>query len=158
MAERHQILKRMGLIAAEFHKFRKKLMATNPQGQAELNEATLYNVVESYFEDVERHKDYHQSTRIDKPKQAAFTIKWISKLRPIQFNHELRKPSKNMLYANELFALRCGFLFLGLKVQVLPERVYEEALYTLRYRAADERLLLLWLTTIWLWHNPPRPL
>ena len=49
-----------------------------------MNRIVMHNVVVSYFHDVDRHKDFHGTERVDQIKQAAFAIKWIAKLRRIQ--------------------------------------------------------------------------
>ena len=114
----------------------------------ELNSIVLHNVVVSYFDDVDRHKDYHVTTRVDEVKQAAYTIKWIAKLRPIQFSCPEDVVSKPLLYVNEVFAMRGGMAFLRISPDVLPELLYDDMLYTLRYRHIDERMLIVWLSTL----------
>ena len=114
----------------------------------ELNRVVLFNVVVSYFHDVDRHKDFHGSERVDKAKQAAFTIKWISKLRPIQFTCKVEEASQSILYVNEMFAVRCGLAFMQLSPSALPRQLFDDVLYALRYRPVDERMLFVWLTTL----------
>lgn len=114
----------------------------------ELSSAVLYNVVVSYFHDVERHKEFHGTDLVDETKQGAFTMKWISKLRPIQITCSVEDVSTNILYINEAFAVRCGLAFLRVSPDVLPRRLYADLLYTLRYRPVDERMLLVWLSTL----------
>ncbi|MDE0423047.1 MAG: hypothetical protein OXK76_19445 [Gammaproteobacteria bacterium] len=114
----------------------------------ELNRVVLFNVVVSYFHDVDRHKDFHGSERVDEAKQAAFTIKWISKLRPIQFTCEVEDASQSILFINEMFAVRCGLAFMKLSPAILPRQLYDDLLYALRYRPVDERMLFVWLATL----------
>ena len=114
----------------------------------ELNIAVLHNVVVSYFHDVERHKEFHGTDLVDETKQGAFTMKWISKLRPIQFSCSVEDVSKDILYINEAFAVRSGLAFLRISPDVLPPRLYGDLLYTLRNRPVDDRMLLLWLATL----------
>ena len=115
----------------------------------EVNRLILYNVVVSYFDDVDRHKQYHGTKLIDETKQAAFTIKWIAKLRPIQFNlPSIDAVTTQILYINEIFAVRCGLAFMKLSPQELPKAIYADALYAIRYRHLDERMLILWLATL----------
>lgn len=115
----------------------------------QINRVVLFNIVISYFDDVDRHKHYHGTELIDQTKQAAFIIKWIARLRPIQFS--LPNPddaTKEILYINEIFAVRCGLAFMELTPQQLPNDIYADALYTIRYRHLDERMLILWLATL----------
>ena len=114
----------------------------------EINRTVLFNVVVSYFHDVDRHKQFHGTELVDETKQGAFTMKWIAKLRPIQFNHPEPLASTDVLFINEIFAVRCGLAFLTISPNVLPESLYYDMLYTLRYRCIDERLLFVWLATI----------
>ncbi len=114
----------------------------------EVNAVVLHNVVVSYFHDVDRHKDFHGTDLVDETKQGAFTMKWIVKLRPVQFQLPAEDVTKNILYINEIFAVRCGLAFLQVSPSVLPDRLYADLLYTLRNRPVDERMLFLWLTTL----------
>ena len=114
----------------------------------EVNRTVLHNVVVSYFDDVDRHKDYHGTDRVDNEKQAAYTIKWIAKLRPIQFRCAEEDVYRELLYINEIYALRCGLSFMEITPAILPRRLYDDFLYTLRYRHIDERMLLIWIATL----------
>ena len=114
----------------------------------EVNDVVLHNVVVSYFHDVDRHKEFHGTELVDETKQGAFTMKWIVKLRPIQFQLPAADVTKNILYVNEIFAVRCGLAFMQVAPNVLPDRLYADLLYTLRNRPIDERMLFLWLTTL----------
>ena len=68
-----------------------------------INRVVLYNVVVSYFDDVDRHKDFHGTVLVDEAKQAAYTIKWIAKLRPIQFDCDVEATSQSVLYVKRDF-------------------------------------------------------
>lgn len=114
----------------------------------EVNRTVLHNVVVSYFDDVDRHKEYHGTDRVDNVKQAAYTIKWIAKLRPIQFMCAEEDVDRELLYINEIFALRCGLSFMKINPAILPSPLYDDFLYTLRYRHIDERMLLIWIATL----------
>ncbi len=113
-----------------------------------MNRAVLSIVVKSYFDDVTRHKDYHGSERVDEVKQAGFTIKWIAKLRPVQFECDESETTTKLLYVNEIFAIRAGLAFMERSPDEVPEPIYADLLYTLHYRHVDERMLFLWLATL----------
>lgn len=113
-----------------------------------MNRMVLHNVVVSYFHDVDRHKDFHGTERVDQIKQAAFAIKWIAKLRPIQFDWEDGHVSPSILYVNEIYAVRSGLAFMKMSPDILPKQVYDDLLYALRYRPADERMIFVWLATL----------
>ena len=114
----------------------------------EVNDVVLHDVVVSYFHDVDRHKDFHNTKLVDDTKQGAYTMKWIVKLRPIQFNRPAEQMTSNLLYINEIFAVRSGLAFMSISPDVLPERLFADLLYTLRYRSVDDRMLFLWLATL----------
>ena len=113
-----------------------------------MNRIVLHDVVVSYFDDVDRHKEYHRTKRVNEAKQAAFMMKWITKLRPIQFDVAVEEATLELQHVNEVYAMRCGFAFMGISPSVLPDELYAEMLYTLHYRSVDERLLFVWLATI----------
>ena len=114
----------------------------------QMNRIVLHNVVVSYFHDVDRHKAFHGTKLIDEVKQGAYTMKWVTMLRPIQFDCEDQEASQDVLYINEIYAIRCGLSFMKISPDELPEPIYFELLYTLRNRAIDERMLFVWLTTL----------
>ena len=113
-----------------------------------INRAILCIVVKSYFDDVDRHKAYHGSELIDEVKQAGFTIKWVSKLRPLQFHCDESETTNNLLYVNEIFAVRCGLAFMRISPDSISDQIYADVLYTLHYRNVDERMLFIWLATL----------
>ncbi len=121
-----------------------------------MNRAILCIVVRSYFDDVDRHKSYHGSPLVDEIKQAGFTIKWLSKLRPVQFDCDDGQTTKELLYINEIFAVRAGLAFMKRSPDQIPEEIYADLLYTLHYRHVDERMLFIWLSTLnALWAREP---
>lgn len=141
-----EILKRKHQLEYIFERMKRRSIRSDLAEHLYLNDIVLYNAIVSYFHDVDRHKEFHGSVLVDEVKQAAYLIKWIAKLRPIYFDVKLLNPSYNVLYANEIFAIRSGFSYLGVKPTTLPTKVHKEAHYTLRYRSVDERYLMLWLT------------
>ena len=121
-----------------------------------MNRAILCIVVKSYFDDVDRHKSYHGSPLVDEIKQAGFMIKWIAKLRPVQFDCDEAETTRELLYINEIFAVRAGLAFMQRSPNEIPEEIYADLLYTLHYRHVDERMLFIWLATLnALWAREP---
>ena len=127
-----------------------------------LNKGLLRFVVKSYFDDILRYKDYSGAERANSHKQAAYTIKWITKFKPIQIKEEYDNPesfNEVILDINLIFALTSGFAFLDRKVidfiakekkdidnfnkSLSPEDIkdkaklsfYNKLLYNLRYRS-----------------------
>ena len=141
-----RVMQRLLLLEQTFENFRQEFGADFQH--ARMNRAILCIVVKSYFDDVDRHKSYHGSERIDEVKQAGFTIKWLSKLRPLQFDCEESETTNQLLYVNEIFAVRCGLMFMKVSPDSIPDNIYADVLYTLHYRNIDERMLFVWLTTL----------
>ena len=108
----------------------------------------FHDVAKSYFDDVDRHKHYHGSSLVDEIKQAGFTIKWIAKLRPVQFDCDDAETTRELLYINEIFAVRAGLAFMQRSPDEVPEEIYADLLYTLHYRHVDERMLFISLATL----------
>ena len=73
-----------------------------------LNVDLLHAAVKSYYDDIHRYKHYANAELANSIKQAAYTIKWITKFRPIQ----AKKDVYVSIDTNLRFALTCGFSFL----------------------------------------------
>ena len=143
-----KIARRQEILTQIFYGLRDHLDHMADFEHLKINRTVLFNVVGSYFHDVGRHKYFHGTKLVDETKQGAFTIKWIAKLRPIYFDHPEPVASQDVLFINEIFAVRCGLAFMKISPDVLPESLYYEILYTLRYRCIDERMLFVWLSTL----------
>lgn len=104
-----------------------------------LNDVLLELVVGSYFDDIDRYKGYSGTPRADHHKQAAYTIKWIAKIKPIQIIpveiHENTDTLLSLLDVNSSFALYAGIRFLhGDIFPLLSPNFFQHLLYILRYR------------------------
>jgi hypothetical protein len=128
----------------------------SPQTKAAvcLNSAILAGVVRSYFDDIERFKFYTKSERADKHKQAAYTIKWIAKLKPIQIKIDesdgieiYKGMSQDLMEVNALFAVYVGIvLFLDERIfPLMSGKVLNHLVYTAMFRAISGRQLALTL-------------
>lgn len=100
-----------------------------------LNDALLRNCVESYFLDIERTKHFHEIKLADEFKKAAYTIKWIARIKPIQL-YEGAPVTRPLLMVNEVFALFAGISFL-VPVPVIKTELVGQLLYALKYRPLD---------------------
>ena len=106
-----------------------------------LNNDLLYIVIKSYFDDIEKFKKYSGSELADHHKQAAFTIKWISKVKPIQIKPDIES-NKHILLCNSLFAIYVGLAFLlGVTPNNIPLEYYEHLIYTTFYREVNAKQL-----------------
>lgn len=121
-----------------------------------LDREVLMHAVESYFCDMERMKAFHNIALADQHKQAAFTIKWIAKTKPI-----IIKPgapsTKGGLLANEVFALTAGLNRLNATVNNLSDSLLRNLLYTLHYRHLDAEVLATMMYTIECGLNGKKP-
>jgi len=106
-----------------------------------LNKDLLYLAIKSYFDDIEKFKKYSGSDLADQHKQAAFTIKWISKVKPIQIKPDTES-NKHILLLNSLYAIYLGSTFL---LEVTPDNIpsgyYEHLIYATFYREVDAKQL-----------------
>ena len=146
--EQLRIARRQEMLEHIFHGLQDQFDSESQFKHLSINRTILFNVVKSYFYDVDRHKHFHGSHLVDETKQGAYTIKWIAKLRPIQFDHPESSVSPDVLFVNEIFAVRSGLASLSLSPDILPDSLYYGMLYSLRYRCIDERLLFVWLATL----------
>lgn len=99
-----------------------------------LNKEILHCAVKAYFDDIIRYKNYAGSEYADKHKQAAYTIKWINKFKPIQIK-ENAEMNTVLLTINQSFALAAGFLFLDISVaENVSQKFLKHLMYVLTYR------------------------
>ena len=99
-----------------------------------LNKELLHCAVKAYFDDIERYKAYAGSDFADHHKQAAYTIKWINRFRPIQIRENV-KMDTTLLTINSTFALAAGFSFLDKSVaEKISDRFFRHLVYVLTYR------------------------
>jgi hypothetical protein len=124
-----------------------------------LNPVLLKSVITSYYYDIHRYKDFSGSKWANQHKQAAYTIKWILRVCPIQIKENTRYISDEIFDINLKFAIVCGFAFLGNKVTDLIMKnkqssdlnasdekevcFYDALMYDLRYRQLSGKKLIL---------------
>jgi len=101
----------------------------------------LKHCVDSYFCDLLRMKGFHEIDIEDRHKRAAFTIKWITRLRPIQICSDAQL-NKSWLLVNELFAVFAGLKHLPVTFHAMRKDLYlRNLLYTLHNRNLDVEVL-----------------
>jgi hypothetical protein len=105
-----------------------------------LNKYILRHVVESYFLDLGRMKAFHQIDHADQHKRAAFTMLWISKLRPVQI-HPDADMTEELLLANEQFALHAGLAHLKINISDISPPCLRNMIYTLHFRQPPPEIL-----------------
>lgn len=79
-----------------------------------LNPQILREAVESYYCDIYRLKLFRQVEWADDHKKAAYTMKWLARMRPIQM-HSGAKATEATLMANGLYATLSGMTLLGVR-------------------------------------------
>jgi len=129
----------------------------------DLNLVLLNSAITSYYQDIHRYKDFSCSKLVNGQKQAAYTIKWLVRFRPIQIKDTTKHVSVEIFDLNIKFALACGFAFLSAKIKdlILNDKknidsqnkmksedekefsFYDKLLYDLRYRQLSGKKLTL---------------
>jgi hypothetical protein len=138
--------------------------ATTTQDSVYLNYVLLEAAIASYYYDIHRYKDFAAALWANKCKQAAYTIKWIVKFRPIQIKEQTKNVTTEIFDINLKFALVCGFSFLGQEIidLIMNDKIrvdkqnetksneeekdnsfYDKLLYDLRYRQLSGKKLIL---------------
>jgi len=120
-----------------------------------LNLNLLYLVLVAYYDDIERFKAYSGSKVADRFKRAAFSIKWISKIRPVQIKSSIvdngmsgvpfdagADCSYHVMLINSLFAIYAGSCFLfNITPDDIPDDYYKDLIYTTFYSDIDAKQL-----------------
>jgi hypothetical protein len=115
--------------------FEDVLELVGPKGieTVHLNACILANAVISYFDDIDRLKDYHGIELADASKQAAFTMKWIVREHPIVWLiGKSTEETKFHILLNDIFALRAALCFLQIPPDYLSKEFICMLLYTLK--------------------------
>lgn len=127
---KEKFLKRLNISLELYNSFYK----TSCPGST-INKSILVHCIESYFIDVYRLKDYHNIKFADEHKRFAYTLKWFSKLKPIQIG-ESKDPNSMLL--NEIFAYHLAVSHLNINAADIPSKIKNEILYILKYRTQDD--------------------
>jgi len=104
-----------------------------PQG-VYLNQDLAANCVERYFLDVDNTKTTHDIAYADAHKRAAFSLKWVVRIRPVQIERGVQVKEKDVLLINELFALFVALEHLKISFENIKADYLRNLLFTLRYR------------------------
>jgi hypothetical protein len=86
-----------------------------------LNKYILKHAVESYYCDLHRLTIF-RGISADRHKQAAFIIKWLTKLRPVQIHADVVNPSIPVMLSNEYLAVAVGLVIL-FRSAAVPRRI-----------------------------------
>jgi hypothetical protein len=109
-----------------------------------LNPHLLFESVSSAYCDIYRLKFFRDVPWIDDHKKAAFTMKWISRIRPIQIYHGII-PTAASIKVNSYYAIVSGLSILkvkeGWKKDEWWERWITNMVYLLHYHSVSVELL-----------------
>ena len=106
-------------------------------------EVNTPNCVEAYFDDLYRIKSFHGYELGDRHKKAGFTMKWISKIKPLQLTTQ-DPIDRYAFLVNERFALAVSLPFLDYEQEAEPAispNFIENLLFSLHYREHDSEVL-----------------
>lgn len=122
-----------------------------PEVQKELlftiNHQILFLAAKSYVVDLARFKDYSGSNSISESKKASFTLKWLSRLKPIQIqsyyvtnDDVINKFEQSFIDLNFYLALECSLRMLNdINTQKLPSHIIDELIYNMTFRSISGR-------------------
>lgn len=103
-------------------------------------------VVKCYFDSIYRYKIYSNTSFADKHKQAAYLLKWIARMHPIQIRLARNvTPSIGLSWVNSCFAVHCALSSLfqetdaGEMMRHCPDALYTDLLYQAQYRNVSGR-------------------
>lgn len=109
-----------------------------------LNRYLLREAVESYFCDIYRLKFFRPVNRINEHKKAAYTMKWLSRVRPVQVHDGFGADSPTLM-VNAFFALIVGLELLGVKYDARDDDWWttfiRETTYLLHYHSVSVETL-----------------
>ncbi len=105
-----------------------------------MNPYLMREAVESYFCDIYRLKFFRPVERINAYKQAAYTMKWLARIRPIQMC-DGTGPDLSTIMVNGYFALMAGLALLDIDVDPHSDKWWAgyitETTYLLHYHSAS---------------------
>lgn len=132
-------------------------------GRIGLNRAVLINAAWSFFYDVIRAKHFNGSTRLNGPKKAAYTIKWIVMEKPIWFKPEEftydkigdHETIELLSCINEFFAVRLAMGYADIPLTLYEDKIIDDFVYELSFRSVNEGMMALWFETFMESNNIP---
>lgn len=104
-----------------------------------LNIGLLFSALQSYHIDLLRTKCFHNIKFANSQKKAAYTIKWLVKIRPIMIDKEIddKQIDSKRIIANEIFAFIIGISYLNIDLNNLSNECIKNMIYMFRYRDFD---------------------
>ncbi|MBF0138239.1 MAG: hypothetical protein HQL65_18555 [Magnetococcales bacterium] len=105
----------------------------------EIDERLLRHCIESYYDDLRRHKNYHFIEVADRHKRASYMMKWIVRIRPVQLipttTAAAAAEETHKFLVNESYAFYVALNYLNIGSSDLLSADYtRNFLYNLHYR------------------------
>lgn len=116
-----------------------------------MNKSLLGNCIESYFLDIRRLKAFHGMELADRFKIASYSLKWLTKIKPIQIGPLETLPEnlqKRGLLINADFAIICSLSIAGIDLSKVEPRLRNGLLYAAHYRDIEPGNMALHLLTL----------
>lgn len=126
-----------------------KALHLAPDVDVSLNDDILFLLIDCYFKDIARTRNFHGYPYANLPKKAAFTAEWILKRKPITYDDSPPMPEhvrETFALLNEYFALLCAFEVATLDINLLDGEQQNDLLYYFTYNNVDAGALVLWFT------------
>lgn len=106
-----------------------------------LSKELLYCAVNTFFEDIYKDKMDSHADMPNRYKQAAYTMIWITRFKPIQIIDTLNLKS-SLLTINQAFAIFAGLMFLDpIIIDNLTESFYDHLVNILTYGKLEGKLI-----------------
>jgi len=114
--------------------------------------SALHVAVKSWHDDLFRYRKYHKIAYLNKHKQAAFLMRWITKTKPIfpALSQTATLPHPDYsgpkyLTVNESFAVALGLTLMGIDMDMLESHVVGKLIYDFYYRSINAKQMFLTL-------------
>lgn len=142
--------RRCAYFVAAFNAYNAKLQNVGLHS-AVMNKVLLGNCIESYFLDIRRLKTFHGMERADRFKIAGYSLKWLSKIKPIQVGPLEAVPpaaKRRGLLINADFALICAMSIAKVDYAKVDQRIRSGLLYAAHYRDIEGGNMALQMLTL----------
>jgi len=117
-----------------------------------MNMSALHVAVKSWHDDLYKYRRYHGIQYLNKHKQAAFLMHWITKTKPIFIPLSQTAPaphpdysSSKYLTVNETFAVALGFRLIDIDLIEVDSHIVGKFIYDYYYRSINSKQMFLTL-------------
>jgi hypothetical protein len=146
--EKQLFIARLNDLKRAYRVFRDtKLKDTGKEWPFWINESILITVCFLYLNDLKEFKVFHDvDTGTDHLKRCAYISRWISNMRPIEFDKSYKINNPNLLNLNEEYAIFIFFLYLGINMNSIElpilEAISRDLKYIFKFRDPQRELLV----------------